>query len=164
MPPGCWSAPNTRGFLKTQVVGLNVCLCSSTDEVLTPEDCESVYHLVYSAHRPVAIAAGEFLFKKYVSRARTHLWFGYRKEADVCLDFCAPHSSNGKYFPFFTDCSASGSQRRKVPPKGEADKAPMPTSSRPLSSFSWRVRYRSGCLALRHTVVVSKSIINSPSM
>lgn len=43
-----------------------ICLCSSTDEVLTPEDCESVYHLVYSAHRPVAIAAGEFLFKKYV--------------------------------------------------------------------------------------------------
>lgn len=42
-----------------------VCLYSSTDEVLTPEDCESVYHLVYSAHRPVAIAAGEFLFKKY---------------------------------------------------------------------------------------------------
>lgn len=34
--------------------------------MLTPEDCESVYHLVYSAHRPVAIAAGEFLFKKYV--------------------------------------------------------------------------------------------------
>ena len=46
-----------------------VCLCSSTDEVLTPEDCESVYHLVYSAHRPVAIAAGEFLYKKYVGRA-----------------------------------------------------------------------------------------------
>lgn len=40
--------------------------CSSTDEVLTPEDCESVYHLVYSAHRPVAVAAGEFLYKKYV--------------------------------------------------------------------------------------------------
>lgn len=43
-----------------------LCLCSSTDEVLTSEDCESVYHLVYSAHRPVAVAAGEFLFKKYV--------------------------------------------------------------------------------------------------
>ena len=43
-----------------------VCVHSSTDEVLSPEDCESVYHLVYSAHRPVAIAAGEFLFKKYV--------------------------------------------------------------------------------------------------
>uniref|UniRef100_A0A4W5NRK1 Cohesin subunit SA n=1 Tax=Hucho hucho TaxID=62062 RepID=A0A4W5NRK1_9TELE len=38
-----------------------------TDEVLSPEDCESVYHLVYSAHRPVAIAAGEFLFKKLFS-------------------------------------------------------------------------------------------------
>lgn len=43
-------------------------LNSSTEEVLTPEDCESVYHLVYSAHRPVAIAAGEFLFKKYVKQ------------------------------------------------------------------------------------------------
>lgn len=40
--------------------------CSSSDEVLTAEDCESVYHLVYSAHRPVAVAAGEFLFKKWV--------------------------------------------------------------------------------------------------
>ncbi|TRZ00970.1 hypothetical protein DNTS_021546 [Danionella cerebrum] len=39
----------------------------STDEVLTAEDCESVYHLVYSAHRPVAVAAGEFLFKKLFS-------------------------------------------------------------------------------------------------
>uniref|UniRef100_A0A673JMH6 Cohesin subunit SA n=1 Tax=Sinocyclocheilus rhinocerous TaxID=307959 RepID=A0A673JMH6_9TELE len=38
-----------------------------SDEVLTAEDCESVYHLVYSAHRPVAVAAGEFLFKKLFS-------------------------------------------------------------------------------------------------
>uniref|UniRef100_A0A671K905 Cohesin subunit SA n=1 Tax=Sinocyclocheilus anshuiensis TaxID=1608454 RepID=A0A671K905_9TELE len=37
------------------------------DEVLTAEDCESVYHLVYSAHRPVAVAAGEFLYKKLFS-------------------------------------------------------------------------------------------------
>uniref|UniRef100_A0A8D3CNW3 Cohesin subunit SA n=1 Tax=Scophthalmus maximus TaxID=52904 RepID=A0A8D3CNW3_SCOMX len=43
-------------------------LVLNTDEVLTPEDCESVYHLVYSAHRPVAIAAGEFLFKKLFSQ------------------------------------------------------------------------------------------------
>lgn len=42
-----------------------VCFSSSSDEVLTAEDCESVYHLVYSAHRPVAVAAGEFLFKKW---------------------------------------------------------------------------------------------------
>lgn len=52
------------------LLSLTISFCgflnSSTEEVLTPEDCESVYHLVYSAHRPVAIAAGEFLFKKYV--------------------------------------------------------------------------------------------------
>uniref|UniRef100_A0A8C7YJV4 Cohesin subunit SA n=1 Tax=Oryzias sinensis TaxID=183150 RepID=A0A8C7YJV4_9TELE len=39
----------------------------SSDEVLTAEDCESVYHLVYSAHRPIAVSAGEFLFKKLFS-------------------------------------------------------------------------------------------------
>uniref|UniRef100_A0A8C4IRP9 Cohesin subunit SA n=1 Tax=Dicentrarchus labrax TaxID=13489 RepID=A0A8C4IRP9_DICLA len=38
-----------------------------SDEVLTAEDCESVYHLVYSAHRPIAVSAGEFLFKKLFS-------------------------------------------------------------------------------------------------
>uniref|UniRef100_A0A672JQS0 Cohesin subunit SA n=1 Tax=Salarias fasciatus TaxID=181472 RepID=A0A672JQS0_SALFA len=43
-------------------------LVLNTDEVLTPEDCESVYHLVYSAHRPVAVAAGEFLYKKLFSQ------------------------------------------------------------------------------------------------
>uniref|UniRef100_A0A8C2HE83 Stromal antigen 2a n=1 Tax=Cyprinus carpio TaxID=7962 RepID=A0A8C2HE83_CYPCA len=42
-------------------------LALHNDEVLTAEDCESVYHLVYSAHRPVAVAAGEFLYKKLFS-------------------------------------------------------------------------------------------------
>lgn len=41
-----------------------VCISRSSEEVLTAEDCENVYHLVYSAHRPVAVAAGEFLYKK----------------------------------------------------------------------------------------------------
>uniref|UniRef100_A0A8C3ALF2 STAG2 cohesin complex component n=1 Tax=Cyclopterus lumpus TaxID=8103 RepID=A0A8C3ALF2_CYCLU len=50
-----------------QAIKLLTLVLNSTDEVLTPEDCESVYHLVYSAHRPVAIAAGEFLFKKLFS-------------------------------------------------------------------------------------------------
>uniref|UniRef100_A0A7N8YBD2 Cohesin subunit SA n=1 Tax=Mastacembelus armatus TaxID=205130 RepID=A0A7N8YBD2_9TELE len=48
-------------------------LVLNTDEVLTPEDCESVYHLVYSAHRPVAVAAGEFLFKKYLHEHAAYL-------------------------------------------------------------------------------------------
>uniref|UniRef100_A0A8C5EJV0 Cohesin subunit SA n=1 Tax=Gouania willdenowi TaxID=441366 RepID=A0A8C5EJV0_GOUWI len=51
-----------------QAIRLLTLVLNSTDEVLTPEDCESVYHLVYSAHRPVAIAAGEFLFKKLFSQ------------------------------------------------------------------------------------------------
>uniref|UniRef100_A0A8C7JZZ7 Cohesin subunit SA n=1 Tax=Oncorhynchus kisutch TaxID=8019 RepID=A0A8C7JZZ7_ONCKI len=56
-----------------QAIKLLTLVLHSTDEVLSPEDCESVYHLVYSAHRPVAIAAGEFLFKKYTHTLRhTH--------------------------------------------------------------------------------------------
>ncbi|XP_023686294.1 cohesin subunit SA-2 isoform X1 [Paramormyrops kingsleyae] len=50
-----------------QAIKLLTLVLQSSDEVLTAEDCESVYHLVYSAHRPVAIAAGEFLFKKLFS-------------------------------------------------------------------------------------------------
>ncbi|KAG5852213.1 hypothetical protein ANANG_G00060010 [Anguilla anguilla] len=48
-----------------QAIKLLTLVLHSSDEVLTAEDCESVYHLVYSAHRPVAVAAGEFLYKKF---------------------------------------------------------------------------------------------------
>uniref|UniRef100_A0A672PFY6 Cohesin subunit SA n=1 Tax=Sinocyclocheilus grahami TaxID=75366 RepID=A0A672PFY6_SINGR len=50
-----------------QAIKLLTLALQSNDEVLTAEDCESVYHLVYSAHRPVAVAAGEFLYKKLFS-------------------------------------------------------------------------------------------------
>uniref|UniRef100_A0A669BXC8 Cohesin subunit SA n=1 Tax=Oreochromis niloticus TaxID=8128 RepID=A0A669BXC8_ORENI len=50
-----------------QAIKLLTLVLQSSDEVLTAEDCESVYHLVYSAHRPIAVAAGEFLFKKLFS-------------------------------------------------------------------------------------------------
>uniref|UniRef100_A0A8B9FE04 Stromal antigen 1 n=1 Tax=Amazona collaria TaxID=241587 RepID=A0A8B9FE04_9PSIT len=43
-------------------------LLHGSEEALSNEDCENVYHLVYSAHRPVAVAAGEFLHKKLFSR------------------------------------------------------------------------------------------------
>uniref|UniRef100_A0A8C1UNH8 Cohesin subunit SA n=1 Tax=Cyprinus carpio TaxID=7962 RepID=A0A8C1UNH8_CYPCA len=39
-----------------------------SEDALSNEDCENVYHLVYSAHRPVAVAAGEFLHRKLFSR------------------------------------------------------------------------------------------------
>uniref|UniRef100_A0A2K5URY7 Cohesin subunit SA n=1 Tax=Macaca fascicularis TaxID=9541 RepID=A0A2K5URY7_MACFA len=51
-----------------QAIKLLTLVLQSSEEVLTAEDCENVYHLVYSAHRPVAVAAGEFLFKKLFSR------------------------------------------------------------------------------------------------
>uniref|UniRef100_A0AAQ5ZVB8 Cohesin subunit SA n=1 Tax=Amphiprion ocellaris TaxID=80972 RepID=A0AAQ5ZVB8_AMPOC len=50
-----------------QAIKLLTLVLQSSDEVLTAEDCESVYHLVYSAHRPIAVSAGEFLFKKLFS-------------------------------------------------------------------------------------------------
>uniref|UniRef100_A0AAY4ARS7 Cohesin subunit SA n=1 Tax=Denticeps clupeoides TaxID=299321 RepID=A0AAY4ARS7_9TELE len=50
-----------------QAIKLLTLVLHSSEEVLTAEDCESVYHLVYSAHRPVAVAAGEFLYKKLFS-------------------------------------------------------------------------------------------------
>lgn len=40
--------------------------CRGSEDALSNEDCENVYHLVYSAHRPVAVAAGEFLHRKWV--------------------------------------------------------------------------------------------------
>uniref|UniRef100_A0A4W6FRV4 Cohesin subunit SA n=1 Tax=Lates calcarifer TaxID=8187 RepID=A0A4W6FRV4_LATCA len=54
-----------RSYL--QAIKLLTLVLQSSDEVLTAEDCESVYHLVYSAHRPIAVSAGEFLFKKLFS-------------------------------------------------------------------------------------------------
>ncbi|XP_069468760.1 cohesin subunit SA-2 isoform X1 [Ambystoma mexicanum] len=50
-----------------QAIKLLTLVLQSSDEVLTAEDCENVYHLVYSAHRPVAVSAGEFLYKKLFS-------------------------------------------------------------------------------------------------
>ncbi|XP_075876525.1 cohesin subunit SA-2-like isoform X1 [Nelusetta ayraudi] len=50
-----------------QAIKLLTLVLQCSDEILTAEDCESVYHLVYSAHRPIAVSAGEFLFKKLFS-------------------------------------------------------------------------------------------------
>lgn len=62
--------------VSSAVYVLLLCVASdrSSDEVLSAEDCESVYHLVYSAHRPIAVAAGEFLFKKWVLFQNWSLW------------------------------------------------------------------------------------------
>lgn len=43
---------------------MRFCPYRGSEDALSNEDCENVYHLVYSAHRPVAVAAGEFLHRK----------------------------------------------------------------------------------------------------
>ena len=40
----------------------------NSDSVLSDKDCENVYELVYSSHRQVAQAAGEFLNTKLFQR------------------------------------------------------------------------------------------------
>ncbi|PNI96299.1 STAG1 isoform 8 [Pan troglodytes] len=51
-----------------EAIRLVTLILHGSEEALSNEDCENVYHLVYSAHRPVAVAAGEFLHKKLFSR------------------------------------------------------------------------------------------------
>uniref|UniRef100_A0A8C3VF30 Cohesin subunit SA n=1 Tax=Catharus ustulatus TaxID=91951 RepID=A0A8C3VF30_CATUS len=58
-----------------QAIKLLTLVLQSSEEVLTAEDCENVYHLVYSAHRPVAVAAGEFLYKKQEPSASNTLYY-----------------------------------------------------------------------------------------
>uniref|UniRef100_A0A8C4ZY98 Cohesin subunit SA n=1 Tax=Gadus morhua TaxID=8049 RepID=A0A8C4ZY98_GADMO len=49
-----------------EAIRLVTLILQGSEDALSNEDCENVYHLVYSAHRPVAVAAGEFLHRKYV--------------------------------------------------------------------------------------------------
>ncbi|XP_075283659.1 cohesin subunit SA-2 isoform X2 [Opisthocomus hoazin] len=37
------------------------------EDVLSAEDCETLYQFVYTTHRPLAVAAGEFLYKRLLS-------------------------------------------------------------------------------------------------
>uniref|UniRef100_A0A8C3CV31 Cohesin subunit SA n=1 Tax=Cairina moschata TaxID=8855 RepID=A0A8C3CV31_CAIMO len=48
-----------------EAIRLVTLILHGSEEALSNEDCENVYHLVYSAHRPVAVAAGEFLHKNF---------------------------------------------------------------------------------------------------
>lgn len=50
----------------TECLTVRTFLLRGSEDALSNEDCENVYHLVYSAHRPVAVAAGEFLHRKWV--------------------------------------------------------------------------------------------------
>ncbi|XP_025079886.1 cohesin subunit SA-1-like isoform X2 [Pomacea canaliculata] len=51
-----------------QAIKLVINILKNSDHVLTDKDCENVYELVYSSHRQVAQAAGEFLNTKLFQR------------------------------------------------------------------------------------------------
>nr|KAG5693533.1 hypothetical protein BaRGS_019859 [Batillaria attramentaria] len=51
-----------------QAIKLVINVLKNSDHVLTDKDCENVYELVYSSHRQVAQAAGEFLNTKLFQR------------------------------------------------------------------------------------------------
>uniref|UniRef100_A0A8D0APE8 Cohesin subunit SA n=1 Tax=Sander lucioperca TaxID=283035 RepID=A0A8D0APE8_SANLU len=53
-----------------EAIRLVTLILQGSEDALSNEDCENVYHLVYSAHRPVAVAAGEFLHRKLVPLAK----------------------------------------------------------------------------------------------
>lgn len=41
-----------------------VCTCRNMEDVLTEEDCQGIYPVVFASHRALATAAGEFLYRK----------------------------------------------------------------------------------------------------
>ncbi|XP_048862128.1 cohesin subunit SA-2 isoform X2 [Brienomyrus brachyistius] len=55
-----------------QALRLLMIISQSCDDILSAEDCNRLYQLVFAAHRPLASTAGEFLYTKLLS-ARTLL-------------------------------------------------------------------------------------------
>ncbi|NXP36273.1 STAG2 protein, partial [Leiothrix lutea] len=50
-----------------QAMKLLMLMSQNCEEVLSAEDCEMLYQFVYATHRPLAVAAGEFLYKRLLS-------------------------------------------------------------------------------------------------
>ncbi|NXI17885.1 STAG2 protein, partial [Irena cyanogastra] len=51
-----------------QAMKLLMLMSQNCEDVLSAEDCEMLYQFVYTTHRPLAVAAGEFLYKRLLSR------------------------------------------------------------------------------------------------
>uniref|UniRef100_A0A4W3J7U6 Cohesin subunit SA n=1 Tax=Callorhinchus milii TaxID=7868 RepID=A0A4W3J7U6_CALMI len=52
---------DTESEVAVQAIKVLTLMLQNCEEVLTSGDCQRLCHLVYSAHKPVAVAAGEFL-------------------------------------------------------------------------------------------------------
>ncbi|XP_059819787.1 cohesin subunit SA-2-like [Hypanus sabinus] len=55
---------DTESEVAVQAIKVLTLMLENCEDALTSVDCEQLYHFVYSAHRPVAVAAGEFLHRK----------------------------------------------------------------------------------------------------
>ncbi|NWT56176.1 STAG2 protein, partial [Erythrocercus mccallii] len=53
-----------------QAMKLLMLMSQNCEDVLSAEDCEMLYQFVYTTHRPLAVAAGEFLYKRLLSHER----------------------------------------------------------------------------------------------
>ncbi|NXD07506.1 STAG2 protein, partial [Nothocercus nigrocapillus] len=53
-----------------QAMKLLMLVSQNCEDVLSAEDCETLYQFVYATHRPLAVAAGEFLYKRLFSHER----------------------------------------------------------------------------------------------
>uniref|UniRef100_A0A8C3KC00 Cohesin subunit SA n=1 Tax=Calidris pygmaea TaxID=425635 RepID=A0A8C3KC00_9CHAR len=49
------------------VQAMKLLMLMNCEDVLSAEDCEMLYQFVYTTHRPLAVAAGEFLYKRLLS-------------------------------------------------------------------------------------------------
>ncbi|XP_030056490.1 cohesin subunit SA-2 isoform X2 [Microcaecilia unicolor] len=54
-----------------EAMKLLIYMSQNCEDVFMSEDCEILYQFVYAAHRPLAAAAGEFLYKRLLSQQRT---------------------------------------------------------------------------------------------
>ncbi|XP_017584061.1 PREDICTED: cohesin subunit SA-2 isoform X2 [Corvus brachyrhynchos] len=50
-----------------QAMKLLMLMSQNCEDVLSAEDCEMLHQFVYTTHRPLAVAAGEFLYKRLLS-------------------------------------------------------------------------------------------------
>ncbi|XP_066477866.1 cohesin subunit SA-2-like isoform X2 [Tiliqua scincoides] len=49
-----------------QAMKLLMLMSQNCEDALSSEDCETLYHFVYTTHRPLAVAAGELLYKRLI--------------------------------------------------------------------------------------------------
>ncbi|XP_051881492.1 cohesin subunit SA-2-like isoform X2 [Pristis pectinata] len=69
-----------------QAIKVLTLMLQNCEDALTSGDCEQLYHFVYSAHRPVALAAGEFLHRKLFCSQESEVQdeLSERKERATC--------------------------------------------------------------------------------